>query len=166
MVRIAAVPKEATPAAPAVKPPLAVAPAAKKTRAEKVYLPPKNLAKCADEYYRLRNERLELDRQSEAIAKKESACREFLIENLPKSQASGIAGQTVRVSVENKRVVQVVDWDLVWGYIVKNIKKTPGVTGMLQKRINTGMVEEIWAAGKEVPGTAPMDVPVLRVNKL
>jgi hypothetical protein len=139
--------------------------AAKKTAA-KEYKPPKNLAQCADEYYRKREQRLALERQAALVQAEENACREFLINNLPKSQASGIAGKLCRVTVENKTVYQVKEWDKVWGFILNNAKKMPGITGMLQRRINENMVKEMAESGKVVPGTESVEVPVLRYSKL
>jgi hypothetical protein len=136
---------------------------------KKAFAPPKNLAQCADMFYSKREERLALERQAAIIQAEENACREQLINNLPKSEASGIAGKLCRVAVENKAVATVKDWSVesgVWGYIIKNIKKTPGVTGMLQRRVNEAMIKELKENGVNVPGVEFMDVPVLRVNKL
>lgn len=135
----------------------------------KEFKPPKNMALCADAYYAKREERLAMEKVVAKLAAEENACREALITGLPKGEASGIAGKLCRVAVENKEVYTVKDWSVetgVWGYILKNAKKNPGLTGMLQRRINDGMVKEMAAAGKAIPGTEKMDVPVLRVNKL
>lgn len=136
---------------------------------KKAFTPPKNLAVCADTFYEKREQRLALERQAALIQAEENACREHLINNLPKSSASGIAGKLCRVSVENKPVFQVKDWSVdtgLWGYIIKAIKKNPGVTGMLQRRANEAMLKELAENGVKVPGVESLDVPVLRVNKL
>jgi hypothetical protein len=132
----------------------------------KQFVPPKNLAACADAYYTKREERLALERKAALVGAEENACREYLINNLPKSQASGISGKVARVAVENKDVYTVKDWDGVWGYIIKNVKKMPGLTGMLQRRINESMVKEMAEAGKLIPGVEKIEVPVVRLNKL
>jgi hypothetical protein len=127
---------------------------------------PKSLAECADLLFTTRNARLAIKKLMEAEEAKESALREHLINNLPKSQASGIAGKFARVTVSSKTVVSVTDWDKVNEYILKNGKKNPGVFALYQRRIGDATVKEMWAAGKEVPGTAPLDVPVIGINKL
>lgn len=142
-----------------------VEPKASKGTAKK-YAPPKNPALCADEFYRLREQRLALQKQVDAIEAMESACREHLINTLPKSEASGIAGKLCRVAVENKEIVRITDWDAFWGFIVAEYKKNKGVGGILQRRVNEKMVQELWANKRKVPGAEAMDVPVLRVNKL
>lgn len=140
--------------------------ASAKKASGKAFVPPKNLAQCADMYYSKRAQRLEIEKQAALVQAEENACREYLINSLPKSQASGIAGKLCRVAVENKEVYVVKDWDQVWGFIIKNVKKMPGLTGMLQRRTNEKMLEEMALGGKPVPGTEKMQVPVLRTNKL
>lgn len=127
---------------------------------------PKTLAACADQLFIIRTERLKLQQSVAALEARESALREHLIKNLPKSQASGIAGKLARVSVVTKTVVQVTDWDALNAYVLKNGKKNPGVFALYQRRVGDAAVREMWAAGKEVPGTAPLDVPVISMNKL
>lgn len=149
----------------AAKPAAPAEPKAAKGGAKK-YVPPKNMALCADEFYKLREKRLAMQKEVDAIEAMEGACREQLINNLPKSEASGIAGKLCRVAVENKEIVRVTDWDAFWGFIVTEFKKNRGVSGILQRRVNENMVKELWAAKRKVPGTESMDVPVLRCNKL
>lgn len=135
-------------------------------KAEPVFKLPKTLAECADLLYTTRTARLAIKKLMEVEEAKESALREHLIQNLPKSQASGIAGKLARVTVNSKTVVSVTDWDKVNDYILKNGKKNPGVFALYQRRIGEATVKEMWDAGKEVPGTAPLDVPVVGINKL
>lgn len=139
------------------------------TQYRKEYAPPKNLAQCADAYYQLREQRLAAEKEAKILQEKEAACRDYLINNLPKAQASGIAGKVCRVTVENKAVASVVDWSVeagVWGFVLKNIKKNPGLSGLFQRRINETMIKEYWNEGRDIPGVARLDVPVLRVSKL
>jgi len=127
---------------------------------------PKTLAACADELYTTRQARFTLQKQVEALVARESALSEELIKKLPKSQASGIAGKVARATIESKLVCQVVDWDKVNAYIVKNAKKDPGVFALYQRRIGEAAVKEMWQAGKEVPGVEPMEIPRVSLNKL
>jgi len=134
------------------------------TRKEtKKFTPPKSLATCADMLYSIREERYALNKQVDALAEKEAALREHLINNLPKSEATGIAGKIARATVENKSVVQVQDWDKLYSYIIKNAKK--GAFALMQRRVSESAVREIWEAKKEVPGCAAMNVPVVSVVK-
>lgn len=127
---------------------------------------PKTLAACADRLYEVRQLRLIKEREADAFIKEETALREHLIQNLPKSQATGVSGKTARVSILSKTVVQITDWDAYYGHIVKNYKKNPGIFALLQKRAGDAAVKEVWADGKEVPGATPMEVPTVSLNKL
>lgn len=129
---------------------------------------PKNLAEAADLLYTTREKRLALNKEVEALQAHETALREHIINNLPKSNATGIAGKLVRVSVENKEVITVADWDKVRKYIYTNATKNPGVWGLMNKALNQATAKEMMdAAGKRgVPGLDKINVPVVSVNKL
>jgi hypothetical protein len=127
---------------------------------------PKTLAGCADRLYQVRGQRLALAKQVDEMKAEENALREHLINNLPKSSATGIAGKLARASIESKTVYSAKEWPEVWGYIQKNAKKNPGVWGLLQKRLNEGTCKEMFEAGVRVPGVERVDVPVVSLNKL
>lgn len=127
---------------------------------------PKTLAACADLLYNTRVARYELAKQLDAMKATEAALTERLIQELPKSSATGVAGKAARVSVVLKTVVKTDDFDAVLAYVVKNYKKNPGTAALIQRRVGDAAVREMWNAGKEVPGVSPMDVPVLSVNKV
>jgi hypothetical protein len=124
---------------------------------------PKSLAACADLLYKTREERYALNRQVQALDEKEAALREHLINNLPKSQATGISGKLANAKIELKPVVIIEDWDKFYDYLVKNRKK--GAFAMLQKRIAPRAIEEVWDAGKEVPGAGRLQVKVVSLTK-
>jgi len=125
---------------------------------------PKTLGACADALYRVREERLALQEQVEQLRKHEAALTDHIINNLPKSDARGIAGKIVRVTIKKKRVPTVRDWDALHAYVLKHAKK--GAFSLLQRRISVAAVEEIWEAGKQLPGVEPFDAVTLSVNKL
>ena len=127
---------------------------------------PKALAAVADRLYQVREERLSLQKQVDYMAAEEAALRDHLINNLPKSQATGIAGKLIRASIESRTVVVVKDWDAVYSYILKNGKKNPGVFSLLQRRVGDATVKEMWENGKEVPGVEALKVPFVSLTKL
>lgn len=136
------------------------------SKAPAVFKPPKSLALCADLLYTTKNERLAIQKTAEALEAKERILREHLIANLPKSDASGIAGKIARASVENKTIVTVTSYEELHKYILSNAKKNPGVWGLLQKRVSDATVKDLWANKKKVPGVEPMFVPVVSLSKL
>lgn len=127
---------------------------------------PKSLALAADELYKTREARLAKQKEVDALQARETELSEHLILNLPKSDATGVAGKTCRVSVVSKTIVTVTDWAAYYGYIAKESKKNPGVWSLLQKRVGEAAVKEMWEAGKAVPGADRILVPKLSISKL
>lgn len=118
---------------------------------------PKEMGKCADMLYQLREKRLAGQKQVDAVEAEEKALKEYIINTLPKSEASGVAGAIARVSVQTKQVPQVKDW----GAFYKFIKKTDGFD-LLNRALNKAAVEARYEAGKKVPGVE--DFPVVSVS--
>jgi hypothetical protein len=94
----------------------------------------------------------------------ESFLKEYLINALPKSDAQGISGKLCRVTVKMKTTYQAKNWDAVWAYCVKNAKK--GGFAILQKRLSTEAVGEVFAKGSKIDGIEPYNYPDLSINKV
>jgi hypothetical protein len=122
---------------------------------------PKKLAACADRYYTLKQKRLAMQKEVDALEEEEKALKDHLINNLPKAEATGVAGQLCRVSVVTKSVPQVQDWETFYKYI-----KRTGDFSLLHKRVSTEAVQERWDAGKAVPGVTAFNAVTLSVNKV
>ncbi len=122
---------------------------------------PKALGACADKLFELRNKRLEMQKAVDAVAAEESALKNHIIENLPKSEASGVAGKLARVTVVTKQVPQVKDWDAFYKYV----KKT-GSFDLMQKRLTDAAIKERWEAGKEIPGVEHFNAVSVSINKV
>lgn len=122
---------------------------------------PKALGACADNLFELRNKRLAKQKKVDEIASEETALKNYIIENLPKSEASGVAGKLARVTVVTKQVPQVKDWDAFYKYV----KKT-GSFDLVQKRLTDAAIKERWEAGKEIPGVEHFNVVSVSINKV
>lgn len=122
---------------------------------------PKALGACADRLYELRQKRLEEQKKVDLIEAEEKALKEHIIQNLPKSEASGVAGKLARVTVVTKEIPQVEDWDAFYKYV----KKT-GNFDLLQRRLTDAAVKERWEAGKEIPGVKHFQVVSVSINKV
>lgn len=122
---------------------------------------PKAMGACADKLFELRNKRLEMQKAVDAVAAEETALKNHIIENLPKSEASGVAGKLARVTVITKVVPQVKDWDVFYKYV----KKT-GSFDLMQKRLTDAAIKERWEAGKEVPGVEHFNAITVSINKV
>lgn len=122
---------------------------------------PKAMGACADRLYQLRQKRLEMQREVDKVAAEESALNEHIINTLPKSEASGVAGKLARVTVVTKQIPQVKDWDAFYKYV----KKT-GQFDLMQRRIAGAAIKERWEAGKEVPGVEHFNAVSISINKV
>lgn len=122
---------------------------------------PKAMGACADRLYELRQKRLEEQKKVDLIEAEEKALKEHIIQNLPKSEASGVAGKLARVTVVTKQIPQVKDWDAFY----KHVKKT-GQFDLMQRRITDAAIKERWEAGKEVPGVEHFNAVSISINKV
>lgn len=129
--------------------------------AEIKYKFPKALGSCADMLYELRAKRLIQQKIVDALESEEKALKDYIIQSLPKSEASGVAGKLARVTVVTKEIPQVKDWDLFYKYV----KKT-GQFDLMQRRLTTDAVKERWDAGKEIPGVEHFNAVSVSINKV
>lgn len=127
---------------------------------------PKTLAECGDQLYSIREQRLAMQKQVDELQAQETFLREHLINTLPKSNATGVAGKLVRVSIESKTVYQAKDWDAIRLYIKGHAAKNPGVWGLMNKALNQATIKEMYESGKKVPGIESLEVKVVSMNKL
>jgi len=124
---------------------------------------PTTLGEAADQLYKLRQKRLEIEKKAEELKEQEKLLREYLLENLPKHGADGIAGKLCRVNIVIKEIPIAEDWDAVHDYVRRNASK--GGFAILQKRLNVSAVREILASGKTIPGIGIMEQKDLSVTK-
>lgn len=122
---------------------------------------PKKIGECADKLYLLRQKRLETQKLVDALEAEEKALKYHIIMTLPKSEASGVAGKLARVTVVNKSIPQISDWE----QFAKYLKKT-GDFDLIQHRLSPASVEERWEAGKEIPGVGEFKATTVSINKI
>lgn len=122
---------------------------------------PKRIGTCADRIYKLKQEKAEAQKVVDKIDAEIKALKNHVIETLPKSNASGVAGKLARVSVVTKEKPQVKDWDAFY----KHISRTKS-WDLLQRRVGETAVKARWEAGKKVPGVETFQVVDISLNKL
>lgn len=122
---------------------------------------PKTLGACADKVFELRQARLAQQKLVDAIEEEEKALKEHIINTLPKSETTGVAGKLARVTVVTKQVPQVKDWESFH----KHIKKT-GDFDLLSRALGKAAIEARWEAGKKVPGVEAFTTVSLSINKV
>jgi hypothetical protein len=135
---------------------------------------PKTLGAAADALWTVKAERLAKDKEAETLKSMEEAYKHYLIEQLPKAGAGGIAGKLCRVSVSTKEVPKVNDWPSFYAGIVKiyqtHVKKRDGqedgAFALLQRRLGEAAVDEMWQAGAKVDGVGTFTVVGVSLNKV
>lgn len=108
---------------------------------------PKTLGGCADRLYQLKELQAQAQRKVDEIDAERKALKEHVINTLPKSEATGVAGKLARVRVLPKEVPQVKDWPAFYAY-AKRVNRLD----LMQRRLNEKAVTELLEAGKKVAG--------------
>mgnify|MGYP001489648579 CR=1 FL=1 len=122
---------------------------------------PKTMGACADKIYELRQKRLDAQKVVDAIEAEEKALKEYIINTLPKSETTGVAGKLARVTVITKIVPQVKDWDSFYKYVKKN-----NAFDLVQRRLADKAIQDRWEAGKTIPGVEAFQAVTLSINKV
>lgn len=122
---------------------------------------PRTTAEKADLRYNIKEQRLALQKRVDELQKMETDLNEWFIANLPKSEASGIAGKLARIQLGAKHIPRVVDWDKFYAHV----KKT-GNFDLMQRRLSEGAVQERWENKKDVPGVESFTVVTVSCTKL
>jgi hypothetical protein len=127
----------------------------------KAFKMPKSLAECADLLYTTKEKRLKVQKEADALGDLEKALKEHLINNLPMSKATGVAGKIARVTILPKQRPQVQDWDKFYAYIKKN-----NAFELLQRRTADKAIEERWENKKQIPGVEAFAYKSVSINKV
>ena len=79
----------------------------------------KNLPKIVDELYATRAQRLEVNKRVDALKATEKELREYLIDELEKGEAAGIAGKSAKAFVKTATVPKIEDVEALVRYALK-----------------------------------------------
>jgi hypothetical protein len=126
----------------------------------KGYEIPAGVGAQADEYSIVREERLRVQKEAEAIKARETELYNCIMSTLNESTDTGAMGKLYGVQRIEKDQVQVKDWDSVWQYIQQT-----GSFDLLQKRVNEKAAKERFENGEAVPGAEVVKVPTLSFTK-
>lgn len=122
---------------------------------------PKNMAEVADLAYQLREERLRVQKETQAIGKLEARLKEHLIQNLPKSAASGVSGKVANAKIEKEVVPHIEDK----AKFLAHVKKT-GDFSLITAGMNSAAIKERWDNKKKVPGIGEFTVVKVSLTKV
>lgn len=122
---------------------------------------PKNPAAAADESYKLKLEKSALNAEVKRIEDREKELKDYLIEHLPKNDATGVTGKLAVAEVVTKTVPTVKNWDLLYGFIKKK-----GAWDLLTRKVNTKAAEDRWGDKHDkLPGVEAFTVVSVSIRK-
>ena len=120
--------------------------------------------KIVDDLYKLRAQRLLLEKKVDELKAKETAHKKLLMIDLPALGLESASGKLATASLQANLVPQILDaakdWPLLYAYINKHHSYE-----MLHKRLSTEPFQERWAAGETVPGVACVKVISVSLTK-
>lgn len=127
--------------------PMKPAESAPPPKPEKSFKFPKTLGGCADRLFELKAKQALAQRVVDELDSERKALTEHVINTLPKSEATGVAGKVARVKVVTKEIPQVRDWPAFYAY-ARKINRLD----LMQRRLNEAGVKELLEAKKKVAG--------------
>lgn len=122
---------------------------------------PKLVAECADLLYTTRQNRLALQKIVETLEKRESDLKEYIIQKLPASASTGIAGKIARATIVPKVIPRATDWVEIHKYIKKH-----DAFDLIQRRLADGAVNARWEEGEDIPGVEKFNTKTVSLNKV
>lgn len=122
---------------------------------------PKTPAQCADLLYAARECRLTIQRETEKLSRLESQISNYFIENLPKSDSSGVSGLRANVQLKKKPIPTVENWDKFYPYVYQH-----KAGELLQRRLSESAVSERLGAGERIPGVGIFNAITVSCTKL
>jgi len=128
---------------------------------------PEHFGAVADEYQRVRQLRLDMDKEVALVKARETELREHLISGLAKSRENGgdtgAAGMRYRVQIVDKEKVTVdsSQWDEFFKFVSDN-----GRWDLIQRRVSDKPLKELMEEGVKVPGASRILIPDVSVTKI
>lgn len=113
-----------------------------------------------DEYYLIREQRLELDRESKEIQKKETELKDRIIAYMEEERAGTIGGMLATVKLKITPKPNAKDWGEIWEWVKAN-----DAPDIYYRRLNESALTERRDQGVNVPGVEWYPVASISVSK-
>lgn len=113
-----------------------------------------------DTLYNLRAQRLEIEKQVEALKSREAETKQEIIDTLKSLSLEGAKGDVATASITYKIKPNVADWNAVYSFI-----REKDMFALLQKRITASLWDALREDGILVPGTEEQPVVDLSLTK-
>lgn len=122
---------------------------------------PKSVGLCADLYKEVSELRLAMQKEVDKVKARETEIKDYIIDNLSKSDDTGAAGKKYRAQITTKAAASVADWDKVREFIRENDR-----FDLLSKSINQSAVKSMWENGEQVPGVEKFNSVGVSIKKI
>lgn len=122
---------------------------------------PSSIGLCADLFHEVRELRLAMQKEVDKVAAREKEIKDYIIDNLSKSDDTGAAGKRYRAQIVSKVTPAAADWEKIHQFIAENDR-----FDLLQKRLADKAVKDMWEEGEEVPGVERFNAIDVSITKL
>lgn len=131
---------------------------------------PASLGRCADLYRDVRDLRLAMQKEVEAVQAREAEIRDHIVRTLETSADTGAAGLRYRAQLVHKTAYRLKSadenspeggWKTFTAWVRANNR-----FDMLQKRLNEKAVADAYENGQPVPGLERMTIPDVSITKI
>lgn len=119
-----------------------------------------SIGNLIDKLYDLRQQRLDLQKQVDALKEQETALRQAILFELDMNGLAKASGSHATAGVTLSIQPSVEDWDAVYEFIQRNQR-----FDLLQKRLSTTAWRELVDEGVHVPGTFVTEVRDISLTK-
>ncbi|NIQ99209.1 MAG: hypothetical protein GTN78_03275 [Gemmatimonadales bacterium] len=107
----------------------------------------KSIDSMVEEYRKIRQDRLDLDKQAKALGEAERVLKDLILEELDRLQLKSAGGEDFTVYKQQKTLVRVSDWEKFYNHIQQT-----GHFDLLQKRPAVLALADRAVDGDAVPG--------------
>jgi hypothetical protein len=121
----------------------------------------KKPGEVVDQLFKTREDRLDLDRQSNELKEKERELKDWLLDNLSKQELTRLAGKLGQVSLKKSAVGTIEDLPAFQEFVKKH-----DAFDLYQRRLNLEACRLRWDAGKEIGGVKRDVIVDLTVSKV
>lgn len=123
---------------------------------------PETIGECADVLYNIRQQRLNIDKESKKLKDYEAKLSNHIIDELPKSNASGVSGRVANVKSVVSEVPTVQSQEELRNYVIAH-ERWDLVTNL---RPSAPAVRDMWEAGEEIPGVEKFNQVKVSLTKV
>lgn len=122
---------------------------------------PASIGMCADLYSDVRELRLAMQKIVDEVKSRETEIREYIINNLSKSDDTGAAGKRYRAQIVKKVQPSLKDWESFTAFVAEQKR-----FDLLTKRLSDKAIKDIWEEGGEVPGVEKFNAVDVSITKI